>query len=201
MKAEYYKNTSLENIIEVIDGVVCVEEWKDVVGYERLYKISNFGRIKSLNRDVYHSPNKTLKVFESIRKQVLNISNYPTIGLCNGRNKTHLVHRLVAVTFIPNPENKPEVNHIDFNPQNATVRNLNWATSLENKHHSIRMGRYVGAHWGERAGRAAKLKAKQVLEIRSRLANGEKAYEIYLEYGVSKCTIYGIKNRTSWASI
>lgn len=104
------------------------EIWKDIKGYEGIYQVSNLGKVKSLNY-------KRGKHEKEI-KQVLNSRGYLEVGLFNGKVKTHRVHRLVAQTFIPNPENKDEVNHIDGNKKNNTVNNLEWNTSKENIHHA-----------------------------------------------------------------
>lgn len=104
------------------------EIWKDIKGYEGIYQVSNLGKVKSLNY-------KRGKHEKEI-KQALNSRGYLEVGLFNGKVKTHRVHRLVAQTFIPNPENKDEVNHIDGNKKNNTVNNLEWNTSKENIHHA-----------------------------------------------------------------
>ena len=104
------------------------EIWKDIKGYEGIYQVSNLGKVKSLNY-------KRGKHEKEI-KQALNSRGYLEVGLFNGKVKTHRVHRLVAQTFIPNPENKDEVNHIDGNKKNNAVSNLEWNTSKENVHHA-----------------------------------------------------------------
>lgn len=114
------------------------EIWKDIPGYENLYQVSNLGRVKSLciihNKKVDTS--KTL-----IRKLSYNILGYQFIGLRkNGSRKQFYVHRLVATLFIPNPDNKPQVNHIDGNKSNNIVSNLEWVTISENQRHAVRIG-------------------------------------------------------------
>lgn len=87
------------------------EIWKDVVGYEGIYKISNYGRIKKGN-----------KIFKTEKYK-----NYFIVKLTkNGVRKRTGVHRLVAQAFIPNPNNLPEINHKDENPSNNCVDNLEW---------------------------------------------------------------------------
>ena len=102
-----------------------MEEWRDVVGYEGLYQVSNLGRIKSLN---YNHTGK-----EGILKLIYGKDGYVKISLCKKGEKpeTFLVHRLVAIAFIPNPNNLPEVNHIidDFEHRSDNrVENLEWCT-------------------------------------------------------------------------
>lgn len=114
------------------------EEWKPVVGYEGLYEASNFGRVKSLdryrrnNRGAYMRRGQILKlalrkVGKKGRYKCYSI-NLSRPGVC----KTYRVHRLVAVAFIPNPNNLPEVNHKDENPRNNHVSNLEWCTHRYN---------------------------------------------------------------------
>lgn len=104
------------------------ETWKDIKGYEGLYQVSNIGNIKNIKR------NKLLKL--NTHKQGYNVVN-----LCKcGKVKKYLVHRLVAEAFIPNTENKPQVNHIDGNKKNNNIDNLEFVTNSENTIHAYRTG-------------------------------------------------------------
>lgn len=109
------------------------EIWKPVPGYEGQYEVSNLGRVKSLARFVPAKSNGVRPVKEKILQQCV-IKGYCNVILCkNGKSHKHgLVHRLVAQAFIPNPENKPNIDHLDCNPLNNCVNNIRWCTQKEN---------------------------------------------------------------------
>lgn len=110
------------------------EEWKDIKGYEGRYQISNTGRVKSLAR--YVRSICEYKHIELILKPIKQ--KYDDYHYVNLRGKHYKIHRLVAETFIPNPQNKREVNHINGDKSNNRVENLEWATPKENTNHAIR---------------------------------------------------------------
>nr|DAR89802.1 MAG TPA: homing endonuclease [Caudoviricetes sp.] len=115
-----------------------MEIWKPIKGYEGKYEVSTHGRVRSLIGSGGESRICVLKPFIA---KTLSI-NYARVGLSkHQQNKTKFIHRLVAETFIPNPENKPFVNHIDNNPLNNSVSNLEWCTQKENIQHSLKQGR------------------------------------------------------------
>lgn len=123
-----------------------MEIWKDIEGYEGLYQVSDLGRVKSLIR--YHNTSWR------ILTPRLQHNGYLMVTLSKNNIKNQIsVHRLVAFTFISNPENKKCVNHKDGNKQNNTLANLEWVTNRENSaHHFLKQNfssSYVGVHWNK----------------------------------------------------
>ena len=113
------------------------EVWKDIKGYEGLYQISNLGRVKSLAH--LHGKSKKLIRKEKIMQCVIGIKGYLYCGLSkNGLTKRYRVHRLVAEAFIANPNELPQVNHIDGDKLNNSINNLEWVTKGENNRHAIK---------------------------------------------------------------
>ena len=122
------------------------EIWKDIATYEGLYQISNLGRVKSLDRVVNHKHSGFLTIKGKILNQNTTSKGYKRIDLCkNGKNVKKSVHRLMALYFLKNPLNKSQVNHIDFNPSNNHIDNLEWSTAEENIQHSVDAGRMNGS--------------------------------------------------------
>lgn len=119
------------------------EIWKDIKGYEGKYQVSNYGSVKTLN----YRRTGTARLL--IPK---NDKGYLAVGLYkNGKRKMFLIHRLVAEAFIPNPENLPQVNHIDEDKTNNYVENLEWCTQSYNNNYGTRLKR-VSESLKNRAG-------------------------------------------------
>lgn len=118
------------------------EIWVDVPDYEQFYQVSNFGRIRSKTR-IARNKNGNRIIQGKLLKPGLNSRGYSRLNVkTNAIHKHFFIHRLVANIFVPNPQNKPHVNHLDSNPLNNHYKNLEWVSHLGNMHHAINKGRF-----------------------------------------------------------
>lgn len=122
------------------------EVFKDVLGYEGLYQVSNYGRVKSLKREnIFYCGLRKEFLKRPVKEKILsfNKSNRGYLQVCltkNGKYRTYTVHRMVAIAFIPNKNNKSQVNHKDGNKENNRVDNLEWCSPKENSNHAFKTG-------------------------------------------------------------
>lgn len=169
------------------------EIWKDVVGFEGLYSVSNLQRVRSEKRK---SNNHWTTVCERILRAGKHSFGYPKFTLCKD-GKFHYVqlHRLVAEAFIPNPNNLPCINHIDNNPLNNAIENLEWCTWSFNSRYAYKQERLSKV--GEK-NHMSKLSEKEVLEI----FNSKEGRQILSKrYNVSFQTVYDIRVGRRWYMI
>lgn len=173
-----------------------MEDWIDVKDYEGLYRVSNTGKIKSLPRIVTSGNGAWRLLPERVLKPVL-VRSYGKISLCRGnKKKLASVHRLVAEAFIPNPENKTQVNHINGVKWDNRLENLEWSTPSENQVHALKTGLKL-IPVGEMASRS-KLNWADVREIRSKLSDGATIKSLMELYGMCRITISNIKHNKEW---
>lgn len=180
------------------------EIWKDVIGYEGLYKVSNLGRVRSLDRvrEEIHRGTLCRKTYPGkILNPTIMPRQYTRITLANGgKNKHVCVHRIVLEAFVPQPADKPIVNHKDGNKGNNRVDNLEWCTSHENSLHAKNVLKSI--LFGEDA-KAAKLTEGQVQTIRDEYKNGgTRTYaQTAMDYRVDPATIFLIVHNLTWNHI
>jgi len=167
------------------------EIWKDVIGYEGLYSVSNHGRVKSLPR--LTTRGKILKLFPVGRyNKYLQLSLYK-----NGIGKIHKVHRLVLFAFRGSPSEGMEGSHIDDDTLNCYLSNLIWETKIDNMKRTRNRRFYTQ---GRKNGNS-KIEDKDIYDINLRYASGELQKDIAKSYGITQPTISGIVNRKSWRHI
>ena len=172
-----------------------IEVWKDVVGYEGIYQVSNLGNVKSLSRIILRNGKYPFLSKEKLLKINVNKFGYSYISLeNNGEQKYFLIHRLVGIAFILNNENKSDINHINGVKTDNIVNNLEWNTRKENIRHSVVNGL---TSIGEKHY-CAKLTEKQVLEIRE---SNLKQKDLAVFYKVNGSLISSIKTRKKWKHI
>lgn len=170
------------------------EIWKPVKDFEGIYEVSNMGRVKSL-------PRKGSGGRDYPKIMAGGLSNgYHSLTLCNkGKMKISQVHRLVAFAFIPNPENKKEVNHINCVKTDNRLENLEWVTPSENILHGLRNGIMNTAKGSQKKN--AKFTEEEVRLIKIRLKKGEIGYRMAKELGVSKEIIASIRTGRTWKHV
>ena len=175
-----------------------MEIWKDIKDYEGRYQVSNLGRVKSLER-VIKRPKKVgcFVQKERILKPSKCKGGYMGVTLViDKKKKRHLVHRLVAIAFIKNPNSLKYVNHIDAKRDNNKAKNLEWCTQSENKKHSYNLGlsnkKGTNHH-------LSKFTESDIIDIRRKYEQeGLLQKTIAKEYNVSKATIWHIVNYKTW---
>lgn len=176
------------------------EEWRDVMGYEGLYQVSNEGRVKSLARTVSRSDGLLVSVQEKILKLSPNVvSGHMRVNLRKDyKTETVAVHVLVATHFLKKPTSENvEVCHNDGNAVNNFSWNLRWGTRKSN----IEDRRLHGTLVCGEDTISAKLTELQVEEIKRKLLMGERGCDLAREFAISQTTISQIKNNKRWTHV
>jgi len=178
-----------------------MEEWRDVVGYEGYYQVSNLGRVRRIKGGMGTRNGKIHGTYLHLK------TGYVIVCLCKDcKAVTHLLHKIVAAAFLgPRPKGK-QVNHKDFNKQNNNSRNLEYKSPLGNVRHAWINGRCLGSPIGSLAGEKnhqSKLTLDDVREIRRRYVKYDKENgQVALAkiFGVSQPLIGYVVRRESWKS-
>ncbi len=165
-----------------------METSKKIPDYSR-YRVTRDGRVKIEHYD---------KRWMTPVSDKLGYQRIYMIG-DNGKRKGVYLHRILALVYLPNPENKPHINHIDNNPSNNCLTNLEWCTHKENMQHSAKQGRKPGLQ-GEDNGHH-KYSAQLVKKIRKLYSKGYTQMDIKREFGVPQPTVSVIVRKTQWRNI
>lgn len=177
------------------------EIWKDVIGYEGYYQVSNLGRFRSLDRKITRSDGMTYLKKGEIKTGTKNKDGYLAIKLCkDGSYKSACIHRLVAEVFVENDDIclKTEVNHIDTNRANNRADNLEWVSHIDNIRHSAKLGSYK-TKCGENNARAVYTE-EDVIKMRKLYSEGFTVMEIVREFYPELDSIKTRKNKWSRVS-
>lgn len=193
---KHWRNTDINDLVEEFEGKVYTEIWKDVAGYEGLYQVSNFGRIKSF----VVNPNGR------IRKGVPALG-YPQVqlkGNGDGTQETKKIHRLVGKAFIPNPNNLPEINHKRGDRGDCREWMIEWTTSSDNAKHAYRqLGKKNNlANQVSENHYNAKFKNEDIIKMRAMFESGEYTQkQIAVIYNQRSGSINRILLRKRWNHI
>lgn len=178
------------------------EVWKDVTGFEGLYMVSSFGRIKGCSKLIKHYKGGFSRRKERILKTSEDRYGYLKVVLQRDKKRLHTtVHRVVAKAFLKNPNNLPQVNHEDGNKKNNRVDNLTWCNTSYNIRHAIDNGLIDHEKVSGENCYITNLTNELVLEIRDKMKNGIKNKEIEKEYKLSRSAVSRIRNRKSFKNI
>ena len=183
--------------MEVIGGI---EIWKDIKGYEGMYQVSTQGNLKSLDRIVNHPKSIKLTLKGGVIKSSVNGSGYKIVQLNkNGKGVIYLVHRLVSGAYLNNPDNKPQVNHIDGNKANNLLENLEWVTRSENMIHAYEnnLNHKGENHYKSKLSKTRVSAIKRLLRINPNV----NKYSLAKKVGVTNGVIYQIINNTTWKHV
>jgi len=168
------------------------ERWRPITGYEGQYEVSDTGRIKSLKRKGKGTPHTQ----DLIRKTNYLPKGQELVSLSkNGKVKTLLVHRLVAKAFLPNPNNYPQINHLDGNRKNNNLDNIEWCNQAQNQKHAWDTGLILRENHN-----TTKLDENKVREIRISFPS-KTMLALSREYDVNISTISRIIHRQMWWNV
>jgi hypothetical protein len=175
-----------------------MEIWKDVNGFEDQYQISNLGKVRSKPRILIRSNGHKQTVSGRVLKTFMNAKGYEfAVFQIGNKTKNFAVHRLVAIHFIDNPQNKYAVNHINGIKTDNNFGNLEWVTKSENELHARKNG--LKCTKGEKASKAI-LTEKDVKLIRATCPYYSE-YQLAVKYGVSRSCIASIIRRRTWKHV
>jgi len=176
-----------------------MEEWAAIEGFEGLYEISDLGRVRSIDRIQINSKGIQRRDKGRILTLVDRGNDYLFVSLSKNNKKHNFsVHTGVAQAFIPNPENRPQVNHKDGDKRNNVKTNLEWATAQENSIHAFENNLRISVKGESHGGN--KLTEMQVLEIR-RMSTNSSHQSIADMFDVSRSAVSKIVRRDMWKHI
>lgn len=181
----------------LLDFLADNAEWRDVIGYEGVYQVSSTGLVRSLERVIEDRMASGDMRLRRVKGRTLSPGRdshgYLQVQLYRDRDggKMHLVHRLVAASFVANPQAKPQINHLDGNPLNNRVENLEWSTSSENNLHATRILGRIRGH--------TIMTRESVEELRRLYDQGASQNDLAEQFGIKPSTVSNIVSGRRWA--
>ena len=174
------------------------EYWSDILNYEGYYQVSNHGNVRSLDRIITQQNGRKQLVEGRVLKPYLTNKGYFKVHLSrDGKRKSRSIHRLVAIAFLPNPFQKPQVNHINGCKTNNNLCNLEWNTQSEQQIHAYQNGLQPK---GEKH-HYAKLTREEVIQIKQLLKSRVLQKDIATKFNVSQQVISAINTGARWNHI
>jgi hypothetical protein len=187
-----------------ISRTIETEAYHNVPDFEEFYEFNLCGDVRSKPRWTNSEICGGKRLIPARSVNVRLVKGYPAFGATSatGEKSTVYIHRIIAKAFIPNPLDKPNINHIDGDKANFEITNLEWCTHLENMRHAYSTGLAKPPRNGpgELSG-SAKLTEDKVREIKRRLALGQPKKSIAAHYGVSPGTVGFIANGQTWGHV
>lgn len=175
-----------------------MEEWKLIIGFIA-YEVSNLGNVRSIDRYVNHPSGGLAKRKGVLLKKLIDKDGYFRVNLkVNQKTNTRNIHKLVAESFIENPDNKPQINHKNGIKQDNHFKNLEWCTMSENRVHAYATGLQDGKSREGTKNNFHKLSDSEVIYIRK---SKSKQLELARKFGVTQCCISDIVNFKTWKHI
>ena len=183
-----------------------MEVWKDVKGFESYYEVSNLGNVRRKKGTSHLKPKKLKHMFDKDGYRRVNLK-------IKQKSHTKIIHRLLAEAFIPNPKNKPQVNHKDGNKKNNDLSNLEWVTLSENRQHAYDTGLQNSESRRGEKNNFSKLTKKDVLKIRQLYSSDLRGVKkenykgrmtmkmIGKKYNISQTNVSSIVNKKIWKHV
>lgn len=180
------------------------EVWKDIEGYEGRYQVSNLGNIKTLDRIVQESNGRRVHRKEKLLVKHIMYKGYERVKLYKTKDEknTIFVHKLVASSFVLNPNNYTEINHIDGNKINNADSNLEWCSRSHNVRETYRLGLRNPNTYKGAGNKSSKLTEQDVLNIRQEYSISKVPIkQLAQKYNTCYSNINYIVNRITWSHI
>lgn len=177
-------------LLAEIARLKALTQWRPVKGFEEVYEVNRVGQVRRTNG--------------RLMNPWANHNGYMLVKLTCVKLKKradYRIHRLVAEAYLPNPENKPYINHIDNNPANNSIENLEWCTQGENIQHARNQGRMADRYWKGKRSPNASLTDEQIKNIRELRAQGLSYQRIADDVGTNKRTVERVIKGEAYAAI